>query len=329
MKKFFLIIAAALTAAASCQKNDTVPASTEIKYNPIDLTLTASIEGAGTKVSYTEESNVLKAAWEKGDQISLVALNGSGNVLSNDVFSATGSGSSTQFSGSYSNPNNAASVAVFYPALTEGDGESTPWHSKFYDENQCCGTLYDLKKNAKYIYWGDAYQLQTKNADPSSLKNAVVMRGEVSDITSLVSGEASATVKNCCYVIKMNIKMPSAFSNAQQITLKASAPISHDGWTYANSNFGILYGNPAKTIPIGLGKELLEGTKMGTGLAIDDNYITAYLVGYTAYSLNLTSGQTLTVSIDSFPEYTETQTLTSNISLEPGKMYRINVDMTK
>ena len=82
MKKFFLIIAAALTAAASCQKNDTVPASTEIKYNPIDLTLTASIEGAGTKVSYTEESNVLKAAWEKGDLISLVALDGSGNVLS-------------------------------------------------------------------------------------------------------------------------------------------------------------------------------------------------------------------------------------------------------
>ena len=94
MKKFFLIIAAALTAATSCQKNDTILASSEIKYNPIDLTLTASIKGgAGTKVSYTEESNVLKAAWESGDQISLVALDASGKVLSNDVFSSTGRGS--------------------------------------------------------------------------------------------------------------------------------------------------------------------------------------------------------------------------------------------
>lgn len=328
MKKFFLIIAAALTAAASCQKNDTVPASTEIKYNPIDLTLTASIEGAGTKVSYTEESNVLKAAWEKGDQISLVALDGSGNVLSNDVFTTTSGGAAADFEGAYSNPDGASSVAVFYPALTEGDGsDSTPWHSKFYDENQCYGTLYDLKKNAQYISWGNAYQLQTKNADPSFLKNMVVMRGEVRNITSLVSGEASATIKNCCYVIKMNIKMPSTFLNAQQIMLKASAPISYYGWTNANSNFGIRYGNTAETISIGLGKELVESTKMGTGLAIDDNYITAYLVGYTAYSLNLKSGKTLTVSINN--NYTKTKTLTSDISLEPGKMYRINVDMTK
>ena len=272
---------------------------------------------------------MLKAAWEKDDQISLVALDRSGNVLSNDVFSATGSGSSTQFSGSYSNPDEAASVAVFYPALTEGDGsDSTPWYSKFYDSNQSFGTLCDLKKNNNTITWGSASQLQPKNADPSFLKNMVVMRGEVSDITSLVSGKASATIKNCCYVIKMNIKMPSTFSNAQQITLKASATISHYGWTYAKSNFGIRNGNTANTISIGLGKELAEDTQMGTGFPIDDS-ITAYLVGYTACSLNLTSGQTLTVSIDNKSEYTKKQTLTSKITLEPGKMYRMNIDMTK
>ncbi len=154
------------------------------------------------------------------------------------------------------------------------------------------------------------------------------MRGEVSDITSLVSGKASATIKNCCYVIKMNIKMPSTFSNAQQITLKASATISHYGWTYAKSNFGIRNGNTANTISIGLGKELAEDTQMGTGFPIDDS-ITAYLVGYTACSLNLTSGQTLTVSIDNMSQYTKTKTLTSDITLEPGKMYRMNIDMTK
>ena len=330
MKKFFLIIAAALTAAASCQKNDTVPASTEIKYNPIDLTLTASIEGAGTKVSYTEESNVLKAAWEKGDQVSLVALDESGNVLSNDVFTTTSGGAAADFTGTYSNPDEASSVAVFYPALTEGDGESTPWHSKFYDENQCYGTLYDLKKNAPQIYWGNAYQLQTKNADPSSLKNAVVMRGEVSDITSLLSGKASATIKNCCYVIKAKIKVPSSFKNVAHILFEASGDeITMSGWTYANDKFGISYGNRSKSIAIGLGESLKKDTTNGTGITPEDGSITAYLVGYTAYLLKLTSGQTLTVSIDNYPKYTKEQTLTSDISLEPGKMYRINVDMTE
>ena len=55
MKKFFLIIAAALTAATSCQKNDTILASTEIKYNPIDLTLTASIKGGLARRSATRK----------------------------------------------------------------------------------------------------------------------------------------------------------------------------------------------------------------------------------------------------------------------------------
>ena len=335
MKKFFLIIAAALTAAASCQKNDTVPASTEIKYNPIDLTLTASIEGAGTKVSYTEESNVLKAAWEKGDLISLVALDRSGDVLSNDVFSATGSGSSTQFSGSYSNPNNAASVAVFYPALTEGEGsDSTPWHSKFYDENQCFGTLYDLKKNAQYISWGSAYQLQTKNADPSSLKNAVVMRGKVSDVSSLVSGKASATVKSCCYVIKAKIKVPSPFKDVNYILFKTTegTEITMSGWTNANDKFGVAsYGNKYNNICIGLGEYLVKATTSGTGITPEDGSIIAYLVGYGTDSYKITTGTTLTVSIKSTSgkKKETTKTLTSGISLEPGKMYRMNIDMTK
>ena len=334
MKKFFLIIAAALTAAASCQKNDTVPASTEIKYNPIDLTLTASIEGAGTKVSYTEESNALKAAWEKGDQISLVALDGSGNVLSNDVFKTTSGGAAAYFEGKYSNPDGASSVAVFYPALTEGDGtESTPWHSKFYDKNQSYGTLYDLKKNALDISWGSAYQLQTKNADPSSLKNAVVMRGEVSDVSSLVSGKASATVKSCCYVIKANIKVPLSFKDVAYILFEATEGkgITMYGWTYANSKFGIRYANKRNSICIGLGKSLVKDTSKGTGIAPEDGSITAYLVGYGVKSYTITSGTTLTVSIESTSSNKQKtdKTLASDISLEPGKMYRMNIDMTK
>ena len=55
MKKSYLIItAAALLAAASCQKGDNAPAS-GVKYNPVEVVLSAAIEGVDTKVSYAVE----------------------------------------------------------------------------------------------------------------------------------------------------------------------------------------------------------------------------------------------------------------------------------
>ena len=74
MRKSYLLVAAALLVAASCQKNDNASSVEGIKYNPIDVVLSAAIEGVDTKVSYTEDANVLKAAWKANDKISLVAL---------------------------------------------------------------------------------------------------------------------------------------------------------------------------------------------------------------------------------------------------------------
>ena len=117
MKKSYLIItAAALLAAASCQKSDNAPAS-GVKYNPVEVVLSAAIEGVDTKVSYTEDANALKAAWVKNDAISLVAIDASGNVLSNDIFTTSTAGTTTKFSGTYSNPDGAVAVSVLYPAL--------------------------------------------------------------------------------------------------------------------------------------------------------------------------------------------------------------------
>ena len=81
MRKSYLLVAAALLVAASCQKNDNASSVEGIKYNPIDVVLSAAIEGVDTKVSYTEDANVLKAAWKAHDKISLVALDASGNAL--------------------------------------------------------------------------------------------------------------------------------------------------------------------------------------------------------------------------------------------------------
>ena len=131
MRKSYLLVAAALLVAASCQKNDNASSVEGIKYNPIDVVLSAAIEGVDTKVSYTEDANVLKATWKAGDKISLVAIDASQNILSNDVFEATTAGASAKFSGKYSNPDGAVMVSVFYPALTQGEGTvEKPWQSK-------------------------------------------------------------------------------------------------------------------------------------------------------------------------------------------------------
>ena len=341
MKKSYLIItAAALLAAASCQKSDTAPAAPETRYNPVDIVLSAAIEGADTKVSYTEDANVLKSAWEKDDQVSLVAYDSDGKVLSNDIFTATTAGTTAKFSGTYSDPAGAVAVSVLYPALTEGDGsDATPWQSKtkMAGTSTLTGVLFDMVKGKKYISVRTAYQLQRGNADLSNVKEAAVMQGVVTgtDIAALKAGEAKVTLKNICYVIKISAKVPSSAGTVKSVYFSAekadgsNVSFCFSGWTTVNS-FGTYYGNPWDSIGLGLGSDF-DGSTYGTGISPDSSgYITAYLMGYTGKAQTLPAGATLEVSFSGSSSFSKSSTpLASDLTLEPGKMYRINVDMTK
>ena len=341
MKKSYLIItAAALLAAASCQKSDTAPAAPETRYNPVDIVLSAAIEGADTKVSYTEDANVLKSAWEKDDQVSLVAYDSGGKVLSNDIFTATEAGASAKFSGTYSDPAGAVAVSVFYPALTEGDGsDKTPWQSKtkMAGTSPVTGVLFNMVKGEEFIEVRDHYQLQRGNADLSNVKEAAVMQGVVTDIDALKKGEAKVTLKNICYVIKISAKVPSSAGTVKLVYFQAKKAggsnvyFCFSDWTTVKS-FGTSYGNPWYIIGLGLGSDLQSGSPLGTGISPDSSgYITAYLVGYTGKAQTLPAGATLEVELTgSSATLNKSSTpLASDLTLEPGKMYRINVDMTK
>ena len=340
MKKSYLIItAAALLAAASCQKSDTAPAAPETRYNPVDIVLSAAIEGADTKVSYTEVANVLKSAWEAKDKVSLVAYDSDGKVLSNDVFTATEAGASAKFSGTYSDPAGAVAVSVFYPALTEGDGsDKTPWQSKtkMAGTSPLTGVLFDMVKDKQYISVRNHYQLQRGNADLSNVKEAAVMQGVITDtdIAALKAGEAKVTLKNICYVIKISAKVPSSVGTVKSVIFQAekadgsNVSFCFGGWTKVNS-FGTGYGNPWDYITLGLGSDF-DGSTYGTGISPDSSgYITAYLVGYTGKAQTIPAGATLEVSFSGSSSFSKSSTpLASDLTLEPGKMYRINVDMT-
>ena len=320
MRKSYLLVAAALLVAASCQKNDNASSVEGIKYNPIDVVLSAAIEDVDTKVGYTEDANALKAAWKAGDKISLVAIDASGNVLSNDVFETTTAGPVAKFDGTYSNPAGAVTVSVFYPALTEGDGsDARPWRC----END---VLYSMKLGKKYISISSfGHKYQDVNADPAFLSKSVVMRGEISDMSAFMSGAVKTTLKNTCYIIKTTVTLPSTVTKASEVSLVASSSsITVVGWTMVDDEFLSYYGgagpNDYSTI----------STRLGNFAPASDGTVTAWMIGYGANKKEVTSGETLTMSVTTDQGViSRVKTLASNITFEPGKIYRLTVDMTK
>ena len=318
MKKSYLIItAAALLAAASCQKSDTAPAAPETRYNPVDIVLSAAIEGADTKVGITEDANVLKLAWEKDDKISLIATDKNGNILSNDIFTATEAGASAKFSGKYSNPADADDVSVIYPALTEGDGEATPWHTSN-------DFLFGCKKGNNLIHYTNSKNIQKANADPSGLKDVIAMNCMITDISALTAGKVSATMKNTCYVIKATVKLPATITTVKRIELATSnKTLNTFGWTYPFS-FMFMYG----------GTTVSERGYIYTDLQdfapASDGTLTAWMVGHGNLQFSIPTGEDLTLTVYyNTTKIAKTKTLTSDLTLEAGNVYRINVDMTK
>lgn len=320
MRKSYLLVAAALLVAASCQKNDNASSVEGIKYNPIDVVLSAAIEDVDTKVGYTEDANALKAAWKAGDKISLVAIDASGNVLSNDVFETTTAGPVAKFDGTYSNPAGAVTVSVFYPALTEGDGsDARPWRC----END---VLYSMKLGKKYISISSfGHKYQDVNADPAFLSKSVVMKGEISDMSAFMSGAAKTTLSNTCYIIKTTVTLPSTVTKVSEVSLVASSSsITVVGWTMVDDEFLSYYGgagpNDYSTI----------STRLGNFAPASDGTVTAWMIGYGANKKEVTSGETLTMSVTTDQGViSRVKTLASNITFEPGKIYRLTVDMTK
>ena len=345
MRKSYLLVAAALLVAASCQKNDNAPSVEEIKYNPVDVVLSAAIEGVDTKVSYTEDANVLKAAWKAHDKISIVALDASGKALSNDVFETTTAGASAKFSGTYSNPKGAVMVSVLYPALTEGKGtDKEPWHVKKREGTGLSDAsntplLSDVVKEQPFIPLRPLYQLQRGNGDMSNVDEAVVMHGKITDFPALVAGDVNVTLKSICYVVKVTAKVPSGYDRLTRIELNATkgtstAHMGFSGWTRLGDRFGISFGKSQSYYEVGLGTTFQSGgSSLGTGVSPDGSgNVVAYIIGYTGAPFVLPSGTVLEIRAgygSDSAKFRETKTLSSDISLEPGKMYRVNVTLTE
>ena len=320
MRKSYLLVAAALLVAASCQKNDNASSVEGIKYNPVDVVLSAAIEDVDTKVGYTEDANALKAAWKAGDKISLVAIDASGNVLSNDVFETTTAGPVAKFSGTYSDPAGAVMVSVFYPALTVGDGsDAQPWRC----END---VLYNMKLGKEFISISTyGPHRQEMNADPAFLSKSVVMKGKISDMSAFMSGAAKTTLRNACYIIKTTVTLPSAVTKVSEVRLATvSSSLTVLGWTRVDDRFMISYGGLASSAYDKI------STTLGNFAPASDGTVTAWMIGYSVNQFEVPSGETLTMSVTTDQGViSRDKPLASNTTFESGKIYRLTVDMTK
>ena len=183
------------------------------------------------------------------------------------------------------------------------------------------------------------YQLQRGNGDLSNVDEAVVMYGKITDFPALVAGDVNVTLKSICYVVKVTAKVPSGHDHLTGIDLNttsstSAAPMGFSGWTRLNDEFGIRFGNPQSYCSVGLGPTFQSGgSSLGTGVSPDGSgNIVAYIIGYTREPRVLPSGTVLAIGAGygSFPDkFNATKTLDKDISLEPGKMYRVNVTLSE
>lgn len=338
MKKILLSAALLLAALASCQKTD-APESVRSESTPIPMTLTATIGGGETKVTFVDEDNALKTAWEAGDKVSILALDNTSHLLSNDIFTASAAGKSADFTGVYTNHEDATQVFVYYPALTEGKGtEANPYMSK-PDEGASLGVIYDfvLKENYEtsslyYDILDDTY-LQKINNDPSHLSNQMILKG-----TAVMEGNNfTTTLAHQSYVIKATLTLPAAGYTVKKMTLESHT--SEDGYkNITATSWQYIYDYPVNhnidnTLTMSFGEEIENpSTDEGTGWTLTGNTMTLYIVGHGTHEME--EGDYWSVSLPSYlgEDYQHlvgTKTFSSNKTIEPGNMYRLSATLAE
>lgn len=303
MKRYIIAITAVFAVLVSCQKSEEPQASVS-ETNPIEMTLNVSIASDDTKVTYTDDDNVLRTAWEVGDEVSVLGVDVNGNLLTNDVFTATTSGKSATFSGTYSNDSWTKKVFVIYPALSEGEGTA---ESKWRSES---GVVFAAYKDNKYFEVSHPDVSNTLN-DPSHLKDVAVLHGKA----QMTGSEFDVTLSHQTYVIKLNLTFPVDGVTPSLVFVRgfdkegASKDPSKYGWTYFD-DFTYLSSSTSMLIK---NYETISGNKA-----------TIYMYGFAGVS-----GRTYNAD-DYFQieagSYKLKKTFTKETTIVNGKMYTINAD---
>lgn len=339
MRKHIFIGAALLAIlAVSCDKAD-VPAS-EPEAKGIPMTLTATIVSADTKVAVVDDetNKVLKCDWKVGDKVSVLSLNSENKPQTNDIFTATATGKTASFSGTFTG-GSPARVVVIYPALTEGVGSGSTsaekWHSSpAHNANYVTiGILEGVDIGYNAMMYSPDYRLQRVLNSAEHLENYLVMSGEA-DMTDLSTNKLTVDLVHRTAVLKVKLALPAAGKTIKSVEVYAnkadatSFDFSRYGWvnfeTITSSFSANSYSNYTD---MSLGTSIDSG--YGSGLTVSGTTATVYIPfvpnGDTG-KVTFNTGDKLTVRVHySLSEYVSKELFfSSDKTLQAGNLYTIN-----
>lgn len=341
MKKNLILFAAASAAMLACSKNVISEEVAEVVSTPVEMTLTATI-GTDTKVSYKDEDNVIKVAWEVGDKVSLLALDENGSLLSNDVFTAVTAGKSATFSGVFHDSQAIDAVWVYYPALTEGSGTHEdsymyPIENGYSDD----GVLYGGQIGSQDLYVRPFYHLQNAFDNPAHLKNYTLMAG-VADLGLLGQGSLSASLEHLSYVLKVDVTLPQQNMTVNYMTIYPYLSNGQSRLVSGSGGFAIndpeyYFSSQSYNYYLAFGNSVTGG--VGTGLQVDGNSFTAYLIAYAGMARNyyvnshewttFQSTDRMDVLVNTtLGGITASHNLGRYVKLENGNMYCLMIDLS-
>ena len=348
MKKIYSISLIVLLAA--CAKAPVT--DKEIVCNPIPVSVTASINmpeaDPATKLSYTADGNTLKSTWKKGDQISLITYDKDFKLISNDILTAQGSGTSVRFTGTYSNPpSGVVDACLVYPALS-----GTPLASPLEDHNNYNTTgpfyvedgLLRLDSGRQFVQnINGTYTNAVNNLPYYTLMHTSVLK------TDVASGSFSASFSHLTYIIKATLTMPSTYpggkDNAYQITkvelwAKESSPgVCATLKYYGPAGFNSCSFNGPQSIMLRTNLGALNdlGTPSGVIVGRSSTLVVYFVGGFGTVTENyrlLQNGGFIIKAFDSdYPDNPLTATLTVEAPtvykpIELGRMYRISATLS-
>lgn len=327
MKKYLLAIVAIAATLVSCQKNE----NPTPEKKGVPMTLKASINNDGTKVTYTPgATSGLKVDWETTEHISVVTLNGSGYTVAIDDFESTGVAGRTEatFTGTFTGGDNPT-VIVIYPALEEYSAGN--WGTKEYMNynGYTDRLLSEMKVDGTDCYYTSRLNWFKQTADNSTshLQNALLMVG-----AATLEGETPKTLTTTLSNQLSILKFKCTFDNS--LKGKTLNSISINSFNAADNNKSV-FNTTSSTWdaaniyaqPFALrGAAALHTIRLYADFAVPESgEATLYTpVLFTGNNV-ATDYWNITVEVAGADRPVITKTFTTDKTYERGKMYTVEL----
>ena len=319
MKRTSIILALALAALVSCQKENTAS-----PQKGVELTISAEVAApAGTKTTYSYTASsigragTISTAWEATEYITVVSIGASG-ITAVDEFCSTGEAGRTkaEFTGTWTG-NAGDKVICLYPALTQNGSAAAgaQRYSGVTVGSTSIGVSFPAHAPSQDISTIKDYDLMIGDVAINGTTASVTLQRKISVIRLGISGASYEYGIYGKYILKLGIAARSSGGDAKLFASSGTIAATTASWT------GVIvpsayYGINRNTIT--------QLSKEGTFY----HYIPVLVVG------SLEAGDILSVCFTDkeysgsmwYDPYDQTKekTIESTLDFSPGYVYAIN-----